>query len=204
MSPQNLTAMAEVAKITPLVWENTDDGCMAHYPFGWYEIFAFDSGFTLTQSALEIGQLQSIEAAKSAAQADYEARISAALDVQPPSDGMAAALQACRIIDEVIREGHDNLGEMVLHFLTAAEPARIALAGTGASAQYGQRPLSQMMREWRALADACRAQGTPDIQAALEDCEPWIDFAFAASATNPPTADQPEADAATETQIKRI
>lgn len=37
------------------------------------------------------------------------------------------ALEACRIIDEVVKEGHDNVGEMILHFLTAAEPARAAL-----------------------------------------------------------------------------
>ena len=39
----------------------------------------------------------------------------------------AEAIVACRIIDDVVKEGHDNLGKMVMHFLTAAEPARLAL-----------------------------------------------------------------------------
>ena len=37
------------------------------------------------------------------------------------------AIEVCRIIDDVVKEGHDNLGKMVMHFLTAAEPARLAL-----------------------------------------------------------------------------
>lgn len=37
------------------------------------------------------------------------------------------AMEACRIIDEVVKEGHDNTGKMILHFLTAVEPARAAL-----------------------------------------------------------------------------
>jgi len=41
-----------------------------------------------------------------------------------------AAFEACRIIDEVVKHGHENTGEMILHFLTAAEPARLAMGGT--------------------------------------------------------------------------
>lgn len=41
---------------------------------------------------------------------------------------VAAAFEACKIIQDVIREGHDNLSDMVMHFMEAAEPARTALA----------------------------------------------------------------------------
>lgn len=49
---------------------------------------------------------------------------SAAVAARP---AVAHALHACRIIDAVIREGHDNLQDIVVHFLTAAEPAEAAL-----------------------------------------------------------------------------
>ena len=39
-----------------------------------------------------------------------------------------AALEACTIIDAAVREGHDNLSDLVLHLLSAAEAARRALA----------------------------------------------------------------------------
>lgn len=38
------------------------------------------------------------------------------------------ALEACRIIDEAVKEGHESVSELVLHLLSAAEPARTALA----------------------------------------------------------------------------
>ncbi|WRH62089.1 MAG: hypothetical protein RSE12_17205 [Fuscovulum sp.] len=43
------------------------------------------------------------------------------------------AMEACRIIDEVVKEGHDNTGKMILHFLTAVEPARAALTDGGSN-----------------------------------------------------------------------
>lgn len=47
---------------------------------------------------------------------------------QAKIEALEEALEACQIIDEVVREGHTNLGDMVLHFMTAVEPARRALA----------------------------------------------------------------------------
>lgn len=40
---------------------------------------------------------------------------------------VAAAFEACKIIYDVIMEGHDNLGDMVMHFMEAAELARTAV-----------------------------------------------------------------------------
>lgn len=37
------------------------------------------------------------------------------------------ALEACRIIDEAVAEGHESVSALVLHLLSAAEPARSAL-----------------------------------------------------------------------------
>lgn len=36
---------------------------------------------------------------------------------------MIPALEACRIINEAVAEGHEQIGELVLHLLSAAEPA---------------------------------------------------------------------------------
>lgn len=46
------------------------------------------------------------------------------------------------------------------------------------AAKYGNRNVPKMIRGWRRLADACRAEGTPAIQAALDDVEQYIDYAF--------------------------
>ena len=39
------------------------------------------------------------------------------------------ALVACRIVDAVARAGHEKIGDLVLHMLSAVEPARAALQG---------------------------------------------------------------------------
>lgn len=48
------------------------------------------------------------------------ARLRAALD---------DARVACRIVDAVARAGHEKIGDLVLHMLSAVEPARAALKG---------------------------------------------------------------------------
>ena len=42
---------------------------------------------------------------------------------------LANALDACRIVDAAAKEGHDRIGDLVLHMLSAVEPARAALKG---------------------------------------------------------------------------
>lgn len=39
------------------------------------------------------------------------------------------ALVACRIVDAAARAGHEKIGDLVLHMLSAVEPARAALKG---------------------------------------------------------------------------
>ena len=51
-------------------------------------------------------------------------------------------------------------------------------------AKYGRRNVPKMLAEWNALRAACRGHGTPDIQDALDQCEEWIDFAFASQPTS--------------------
>jgi hypothetical protein len=46
------------------------------------------------------------------------------------------------------------------------------------TAKYGNRNVPKMIREWRALADLCRAEGTPAIQDALDKVEQHIDYAY--------------------------
>jgi hypothetical protein len=48
--------------------------------------------------------------------------------------------------------------------------------------QYGNRNVPKMIREWRALADLCRQEGTPAIQDALDKVEQHIDYAYRAEA----------------------
>jgi hypothetical protein len=47
-------------------------------------------------------------------------------------------------------------------------------------ARLSRRPL--VIREWRTLADLCRAEGTPAIQDALDKVEQHIDYAYRAQA----------------------
>jgi hypothetical protein len=46
------------------------------------------------------------------------------------------------------------------------------------TAKYGNRNVTKMIREWRALADLCRQEGTPAIQDALDKVEQHIDYAY--------------------------
>jgi len=50
------------------------------------------------------------------------------------------------------------------------------------TAKYGNRKVPKMIREWRALADLCRQEGTPAIQDALDKVEQHIDYAYGAKA----------------------
>ena len=54
--------------------------------------------------------------------------------------------------------------------------------GAGMTAKYGNRNVPKMIREWRTLADLCRAEGTPAIQDALDKVEQHIDYAYGAQA----------------------
>ena len=78
--------------------------------------YAYQQGFN---DALEIGR-NAIRAIPLPTDADLLAEAMKLPDV-------AAAFVACKIIKDVISEGHDNFGDMVLHFLEAAEPASVAL-----------------------------------------------------------------------------
>ena len=40
---------------------------------------------------------------------------------------LAQALAACRIVDEAVKKGHDNIGDLVTHLMSAVSPARAAL-----------------------------------------------------------------------------
>ena len=57
-----------------------------------------------------------------------------------------------------------------------------ANGGAEMTAKYGNRNVTKMIREWRALADLCRAEGTPAIQDALDRVEQHIDYAYGAKA----------------------
>ncbi len=67
-------------QVKPLVWGDPGESeFWANHPFGWCEVIDTDRGFYATQSGVEIGRFNTAELAKAAAQADYEARIRAAL-----------------------------------------------------------------------------------------------------------------------------
>lgn len=59
---------------------------------------------------------------------DTDAKAVAAWNTRADPAAIREALAACRIIDEAVREGHESVSELVLHLLSAAEPARAALA----------------------------------------------------------------------------
>jgi len=70
--------------VRPLVWR--DDGTNGHetdHAFGFYEVYPSPEGDMLSRDGVDSGVFPTLEAAKAAAQADYEARILAALDLRP-------------------------------------------------------------------------------------------------------------------------
>ena len=61
-------------------------------------------------------------------------RIEERIELIPTIDPAAireAALEACTIIDAAVKEGHENPLDLILHLLSAGEPARRALALIG-------------------------------------------------------------------------
>lgn len=50
-----------------------------------------------------------------------------AAEQQAEIERIRNALEACRIIDAAVREGHDSAGALIEHLLGAVEPARAAL-----------------------------------------------------------------------------
>ena len=40
---------------------------------------------------------------------------------------LVQALAACRIVDAAVKKGHDNIGDLVTHLMSAVSPARAAL-----------------------------------------------------------------------------
>jgi hypothetical protein len=72
-------------RVKPLVWSEEDDALI--WVAGDYRIAHNGWGFRVWRSAKIVADLcPAIEAAKAAAQADYEARIMAALEPMEPSD----------------------------------------------------------------------------------------------------------------------
>ena len=47
---------------------------------------------------------------------------------QAGDERVAEAMEACRIIDAAVKEGHDSVSDLLMHLLEAAVPARAALA----------------------------------------------------------------------------
>lgn len=94
-----LPAVTPAVKVKPLVWR--DDGTNGHetdHAFGFYEVYPSPEGDMLSRDGVDSGVYSSIEAAKAAAQSDYEARIMSALDVMPAPTLAEAAkvlLAAC-------------------------------------------------------------------------------------------------------------
>ena len=53
------------------------------------------------------------------------------------------------------------------------------------SERYGDVRVSKIIAAFNELREACRAEGTPRIQEALDRYEPWADYAF-----TPPAAQE--------------
>jgi len=83
--------------VRPLVWR--DDGTNGHetdHAFGFYEVYPSPEGDMLSRDGVDSGVFPTLEAAKAAAQADYEARILAALDLRPaPRRYMGQIMAEC-------------------------------------------------------------------------------------------------------------
>lgn len=102
--------------VKPLVWRSNGKGRVcADTPFGLYEVEHGRYGMRLLHGGSFMqDDLQGIEAAKAAAQADYEARILSVLDMQPTvspkqlaaqPDDVAALVDVIRVQTGLIRGG---------------------------------------------------------------------------------------------------
>lgn len=85
-------------RVKPLVWVVDGDYVTSDHAFGFYEVVEVD-GHILSRDGVDVGMFSTLEAAKAAAQADYEARILAALDT--PTDPVADPRVLC---DDILAE----------------------------------------------------------------------------------------------------
>lgn len=104
-------ALAGRVKVKPLVWEclsSKFDGGREHFGTGvfghWYGVKreknrSWRVAHHIGNSVVEVGHFESLEAAKAAAQADYEARILAA--IQPDTSKMALVRELVAILRAV-------------------------------------------------------------------------------------------------------
>lgn len=92
--------------VKPLVWR--DDGTNGHetdHAFGFYEVYPSPEGDMLSRDGVDSGVFPTLEAAKAAAQADYEARILSALDMQPTvSPELLATTHDVAALERILRE----------------------------------------------------------------------------------------------------
>lgn len=129
------TLPAAQVTVKPLEWR--DDGTNGHetdHAFGFYEVYPSPEGDMLSRDGVDSGVFPTIEAAKAAAQADYDARIRSALTVMPHDPAKVQAL--VEALEALIQLAHDCEKELTedLHhmdFCGESEPltkARAALA----------------------------------------------------------------------------
>ncbi|RWR28803.1 DUF3850 domain-containing protein [Sinirhodobacter populi] len=99
-----LRAQVEAMRVTvkSLVWEGPDENGDFHadHAFGSYEVYRAVSGLWLSRDGVYSGRYQTSDLAKAAAQADYDARIRAAL-----STPAAAAPQEWKTIETAPKDG---------------------------------------------------------------------------------------------------
>lgn len=139
--------------IKPLAWDSHPDAdhdpvCNEHYGGGQRNL-AGQNEYGVYPHPCAIGcfvldvmgnrcdeDFASVESAKAAAQDDYEQRILSSLNLpiitqlsEDASKAAELAIEACRIIDAAVREGHDNVSDLIMHFMEAVSPARAALNG---------------------------------------------------------------------------
>jgi hypothetical protein len=101
-------------KVKPLEWTQEDNGdVIAESVAGWYHIGLPHETWSLTTPQGDVLSFDGLEAAKAAAQADYEARIRAAL---APSD--AEAGEAVRITDAMVEKAARALSRFGKSFPT--------------------------------------------------------------------------------------
>ena len=122
--------MSQAFKVKPLVWRELAGGnATAPFPLlGTIFVAKSDGGFRVMWSlpgrgdTFTPGRWATLEAAKAAAQADYEARIMSAIDVQPdPRDEVIA-----RLVEAL--EGYKSRANRVPFDLAMSSDAALAAA----------------------------------------------------------------------------
>lgn len=145
-SPAASPASPSGVRVKPLEWIGLSDSCIAHTPFGVYKVA--QAGETvnmfIARSELPKSFHATLDEAKAAAQADYEARILSALAIAALSDAHQKPLT---------QEGEFSAADFAREFRRNHPSATIVAAGEALSLALSRQGFPMSDEAWRNTGD---------------------------------------------------